>query len=100
AANADVIRAAQAAGDRGVEPTSEEAHAIVEAYLDGIARASHHVVDAAFRAGARARFARQDPRAMRYWELVAVLGGRHPTSSNVQAWKWIVRAVLHHIPEA
>jgi hypothetical protein len=54
--------------------------------------------DPAFRAGVRQRFARQDPRASRYWELVGILNGKHPMSGHVADWRWIVQALLHRIP--
>ena len=97
-ANAEIVEAARGARERGVTPESHEAKAILEPYLAGLAHAAGRNPDhAAFRAGVRQRFARQDPRASRYWELVAVLNGKHQMSSHVEEWKWIVAAVMHHV---
>jgi hypothetical protein len=45
----------------------------------------------------RERFWGHDPRAARYWQLVAKLNGRENVASTVKEWKWITAAVLHHL---
>jgi DNA-binding transcriptional MerR regulator len=100
ALNNEVVAAAAAARAAGTAPESDEAAAIVERYLAGLAglAGDKDPRDPAFRAGVRQRFARQDPRASRYWELVGILNGRHPMSGHVAEWRWVVQALLHHLP--
>jgi len=100
ALNSEVVAAAAAARAAGTAPDSDAAAAIVERYLAGLAGVAggKDPRDPAFRAGVRQRFARQDPRASRYWELVGILNGRHPMSGHVAEWRWVVQALLHHLP--
>jgi DNA-binding transcriptional MerR regulator len=99
--NAEIIEAAKAARERGVMPESQEARAVLEPYLAGMAKAAGRRPDeASFRTGFRERFARQDPRASRYWELVALLNGKHEMAGHVDEWKWVLAAVLHHVAPA
>lgn len=101
ALNDRTLEVVTAARERGVEPTSAEAKAIIDEYLEGMARlTSRSADDPKFRAGVRERFARQDPRASRYWELIAILNGRHEMSTRVEEWKWVVTALLHHVDAA
>ena len=44
----------------------------------------------------RERFARHDPRAARYWELVATMNGKPSMAIKVKEWNWVKAAVLHH----
>jgi hypothetical protein len=98
ALNAEIVQLAQGPRERGVLPESEEARPLVETYLAGLARmAGRQPDDPKFRAGVLQRFARQDPRASRYWELVAILKGQHEMSGHVEEWKWIVAAMRHHV---
>ena len=67
-------------------------------FRSGLAQGSgSSAADPKFRAGLRERFERQDPRASRYWELVAILNGKHEMSSRVEEWRWIVAATMHHV---
>jgi DNA-binding transcriptional MerR regulator len=98
-ANADVVAAARDALARGVAIESADAKALVERYVAALAAVSgRDPSDPRVRAGIRLRFERQDPRASRYWELVAVLNGKHQMSDHVQEWRFIVAALLHHLP--
>jgi DNA-binding transcriptional MerR regulator len=97
--NTEVVTAAAQARATGAAPDSDAAAAIVERYLAGLAAMrGQDPTNPAFRAGVRLRFARQDPRASRYWELVGILSGRHPMSGHVGEWRWIVEALLRRIP--
>jgi hypothetical protein len=99
--NDQMVSAAAKARQARAAPQSEAAAAVIEEYLQGLASLSgKDPRDPAFRAGVRQRFERQDPRASRYWELVAILAGRHPMSGHVEEWRWIVQALLHHLPAA
>jgi hypothetical protein len=96
----DVAAAAKDAIARSVGPESPEAGRIVERYGAALAAARGGTLDAATRQGMRERFERHDPRASRYWELVAILGGKAVgaprTHSTIADWKWIREAILHH----
>jgi DNA-binding transcriptional MerR regulator len=99
-ANDEALRAATEARASGLAPESDRAKQIVERYVADMARAAGHPANAAFRAGMLERIERQDPRASRYWELVATLGGKHEMSSRVAEWAWIVAAVRRHLGES
>jgi DNA-binding transcriptional MerR regulator len=77
-------------------PESEEAKYIVERYAAALAAAKGGAFDDLMRRGMRERFARHDPRAARYWELVGILGGEPSMAIKVEEWKWIKSAILHH----
>src|SRR5258706_4132269 len=92
------VKTLRSYSSRGAPCESDEAKVIVDQYLAGLARiAGSDPADPKFRAGARQRFERQDPRASRYWELVAIMKGTHPMSGHADEWRWIVAAVLHHV---
>lgn len=95
-ASDDVTAAARDALAHGVPPESGEGKAVVERYAAALAAAKGSSLDDTIRRGIRERFERQDPRASRYWELVAILKGTPSTQSNVAEWDWMKRAVLHH----
>jgi hypothetical protein len=40
---------------------------------------------------------RHDPRASRYWELVAILRGSEGVQRHTQAWAWVVEATHLHL---
>ena len=95
-ASDEVAAAAKDAMARRVSPQSEEAKAIAERYGAALAAARGKTFDDSARRAMRERFLGHDPRAARYWELVAVLNGRPSVASTVNEWKWITTAVLHH----
>jgi DNA-binding transcriptional MerR regulator len=96
--NSEILELAKGLRGRGVSPESDQARPLVETYLAGLASiAARPVDDPKFRAGVLQRFARQDPRASRYWELVAILKGQHEMSADAEEWRWIVAAMLHHV---
>lgn len=95
----EVAAAAKDALARSVAPETEEARKVVERYATALAGARGGTFDAAMRRGMRERFERHDPRAARYWELVATLNGTPSVDSTVREWKWITTAVLHHFAD-
>lgn len=97
AANDETLARATEARAHGIAPESDGAKPVVDAYVAAMARAAGNPPDAKFRAGMRQRIQRHDPRASRYWELVAILNGKHEMSSRVDEWKWIVAAAMHHL---
>jgi len=96
--NAEILALAKEARRKGATSESVDAKVIADRYAAGLARiAGRDPADPKFRAGVRQRFERQDPRASRYWELVAIMKGTHEMSSQADEWRWIVAAVLHHV---
>jgi DNA-binding transcriptional MerR regulator len=100
AVNARAVAAAASARATGAPPDSAAATTVVDDYLAGLAGlASRDARDPAFRAGVRQRFARQDPRTSRYWQLVTILNSAHPMAAHIEDWRWIVQALLRQVPE-
>jgi DNA-binding transcriptional MerR regulator len=95
-ASDDVMIGAKHAVARGVAAQGDEAKAIVEQYGAALAAAKGGTFDDDTRRGMFERFVKHDPRAARYWELVALLNGTPSMASNVKEWDWIKNAVLHH----
>jgi DNA-binding transcriptional MerR regulator len=97
-----------AALEAGVEPGSEEAEPIVaeilaafggaasagEADRAGPAREGGRARAATFRAELADRFEQgADPRAERYWQLLAVINGWPPAPTTMPAWRWTIDAL-------
>ena len=96
-ASSAIMAKAQAARDRGVSPSSDEAGAIVREWLEVTATSMKRQPDAAFMRECRERMKRHDPRASRYWELVAILRGSEGAERHTQAWAWVVEATHLHL---
>jgi DNA-binding transcriptional MerR regulator len=99
-ANETASQAAAAARARGDSPESAAGRAIVDAYVEGISKATGKPISEAMKRGVRERFERHDPRASRYWELVAIMNGRPPGAGNaptVADWRFITDAIKHHL---
>lgn len=86
------------AESKGLTPESAEAKGVVERCLAGFAAAMGQASDEAFRRALRKRYEEQDPRATRYWQLVAVLKGRPPPADPGAEWAWFTAASRHHFP--
>jgi DNA-binding transcriptional MerR regulator len=98
-----MVAAARQAMAKGNTPASPDARAIVDAFVQGAAAAMGKRPDEAFRKSLRARFEEQDPRASRYWELVAILKGRPPAQGPgenwpMEEWRWFIAASRAHYP--
>jgi DNA-binding transcriptional MerR regulator len=92
-----IVAAARSAIDRGVGPESAEAAPPVERFASEAAAASGKPDVAAFRASMREHYERHDPRAARYWELVAIMKGQKPAAGPNEEWRWITQAIKHHL---
>jgi DNA-binding transcriptional MerR regulator len=104
AAAALVAERGGAALEAGIEPGSEEAEAIVDevvrAFAGGTeagaaggteARGSGGTVD---RTELADRFEQgADPRAERYWQLLAIINGWPPVPTTMPAWRWTIAAL-------
>jgi hypothetical protein len=73
----------------GIEPGSEEAEPIVAEIARPFAAGGP-----AARAQLAARFEEgADPRAERYWQLLAVINGWPPVPTTMPAWRWTIEAL-------
>jgi DNA-binding transcriptional MerR regulator len=87
AAAAVVAERGGAAVQAGIEPGSEEAETIVEKVLESFdPSASRAALADRFEQGA-------DPRAERYWHLLAVINGWPPVPTTMPAWRWTIAAL-------
>ena len=68
--------------EAGIEPGSEEAEVIVNEIV--AAFAGEPVAGGAGSA---------DPRAERYWQLLAVINGWPPVPTTMPAWRWTIDAL-------
>jgi len=76
-----------AALEAGIEPGSEEAEAIVDEIVQSLkADVSRAELADRFEQGA-------DPRAERYWQLLAVINGWPPVPTTMPAWRWTIDAL-------
>lgn len=92
-------RKAEQAIDRGLEPASGEAGALVRDWLETLARTLDRKPDATFRAWLLSKYTQHDERASRYWELVAIMKGQPPQASPNREWRWILAAMKHHLAD-
>lgn len=94
-----IVTKAQAALDRGVSPSSDEAGEIVREWLAATAAGMKRQLDTAFIGECQERARRHDPRASRYWELVAILRGSEYVQRQTEAWAWMHEATRLHLGE-
>ena len=86
-AAAVVTERANAALAAGLDPASPEAQAIVDEVLPAFP-GDHD------RAALADRFATgSDPKAERYWQLMAIINGWPPVPTTVPAWEWFIAAL-------
>ncbi|SEE06416.1 MerR family transcriptional regulator [Bradyrhizobium erythrophlei] len=94
-----ILREATLAIDSGLEPTSEVGNTLARQWLATSARLMAQQPDLNFRNWLRTKYAQHDPRATRYWELIAIMRGQSPDSSPNRQWAWIVDAMRHHLAD-
>jgi len=93
---AAVLVAERGAGalEAGIRPGSREAEAVVEEIVEAFGGGEGAAEDPAFRAQLVERFEQgADPRAERYWQLLAVINGWPPVPSTMAAWRWTIDAL-------
>jgi DNA-binding transcriptional MerR regulator len=83
----------------GFEPTSETGNVLVRELMETSARLMGREPNLDFRKWLHHQYAQHDPRASRYWELVAIMKGQPPQGSPNQEWLWIATAVKHHLAD-
>ncbi|MEA2460224.1 MAG: hypothetical protein QOH90_401 [Actinomycetota bacterium] len=92
-AYAEVSDNAAQAMASGLSPSSSEGGAIAERVITSHARAVHKEDDEGFRASMLDGYANQDPRAARYWELLATIRGDESAAQQTRVTNWIAEAV-------
>lgn len=90
---------AKEAIDSGLEPSSAEGAALMQGWLETLARTLERQPDAAFRQWLLSKYTQHDERGGRYWELVAIMKGQSPESSPNREWKWVLAAMKHHLAD-
>jgi len=85
------VAAARAAG---IEPMSAGATPVVDELIGAYAAAGGRVDDAAYRRELLDQFElANEPRAERYWQLLAIINGWPPIPSRMPLWGWFVEAL-------
>ncbi|MDC3955294.1 helix-turn-helix domain-containing protein [Polyangium jinanense] len=92
-AQSEAVAAAREARGRGVDPHSAEALAIAERFVWAAASANGRELDDAFAEQLRKT---QDPRALRYWELVSAMTGE-PLSPAYEDGRWLGAAIARFL---
>lgn len=82
---------------QGFGPESETAHMLAREWLETSARVMNRAPDDDYKAWLRTRYAAHDSRAVRYWELVAIMKGQPPQTSPNREWNWVIDAMKHHL---
>jgi hypothetical protein len=90
----DVAERAGAAMSAGLDPASDQARAVVDGLAGQYASAFARHDDTEFRRWLLARLeVSSDPRAERYWQLLAVINGWPQAPSMAPAYGWFTRAL-------
>jgi DNA-binding transcriptional MerR regulator len=97
-AEKQVLQARQAI-TQGSEPASEAGRALAQEWLETSARLMGRKPDRGFRTWLHDKYAQHDPRASRFWQLVAIMKGQSPERSPNQQWAWIIAAMKHPLAE-
>ena len=89
-----VAEKAGAAAAAGLDPSSREADAIHDDLVAAFAASAGREPDAAYRSelleNVRSGY---EPRAERYWQLIAIINGWPPIPSVMPAWAWFADAL-------
>jgi hypothetical protein len=97
-AKAAVAKAAGEARARGVAPNAEEARPVVEAFVRDMAQASGGAGAEVDMKSLREQMRlKADPRAERYWQLVAIMRGQAAPSGVFDDMRWLSDAIRHHV---
>jgi DNA-binding transcriptional MerR regulator len=95
-ASEPLIEKARQAVAAGFEPTSERAKSLAQGWLETTARLMGREPDPDFKKWLQEKYEQHDPRASRYWELVAILRGQSK-NAGPKEWDWIIAAMKHHL---
>jgi hypothetical protein len=96
---AAVTEKALPAAQAGMDPSSAEAGVIHDELVALFAESAGRETDEAYRRelldGIRLG---SDPRAERYWQLIAIINGWAPIPSTVAGWDWFGDAIAARLP--
>jgi len=98
-ASEDLTVKASQAISAGFGPTSETGKALARELLETSARLMGREPNQDFKKWLHAQYTQHDPRASRYWELVAIMKGQSPQTSPNREWLWIASAMKHHLAD-
>lgn len=93
AANDEVIADVIAAVEAGVAPGDDAAAALLDRFVALQSAARNRRPDAALRADQLWEFDQHDPRASRWWELVAILQEWPSPAPTIEAYAWVHEAL-------
>lgn len=101
--NDEVCERVGAAMSAGIDPASDQARPVVDALAASYSAAFARPDDADLRRWLLGRLkVSSDPRAERYWQLLAVINGWPPVPTLMPVYDWFTRALsadLRDIPE-
>lgn len=98
-ASESIIRRVKQAVARGEEPPSDTGRLLAQEWLETSARLLGREPNQDFKHWLRQQYAQHDPRASRYWELVAIMRGQSVDASPHAEWNWIAAAMKHHLAD-
>ena len=87
----------KAAMEQGHEPESEVGNSVAQDWLDRSARAMRRAPDKAFLDWQLEQYRKHHSRSARYQELMAILRGDTAGRSVGDEWRWITKAMEHHL---
>jgi hypothetical protein len=91
-----VTEKAGAAHAAGLDPTSAAARPVVDEIVGAWAAAAGSVDDAGYRRKLLDQLElANEPRAERYWQLMAVINGWPAIPSTAHLWSWFIAALCH-----
>jgi DNA-binding transcriptional MerR regulator len=94
-----VSERAGAAVTAGIDPASDEAQSTHDALVAAFAESVGRVVDEDYRRELLdAVIGGYEPRAERYWQLVAIINGWPPIPSAMPAWAWFRDSLAARLP--
>lgn len=94
-----MVAKARTAMAQELDPTSDTGGALAREWIAISAKTLGREPDRAFRDWLRQAYAAHDPKAARYWELVAILMGQPKDASPNREWGWMVAAMKHHLAD-
>lgn len=87
----------RAAIQEGHSPASDAGKSIAQKWLESSARAMKRPPDQAFLDWQLEQYRKHQSRSVRYQELMAILQGDTSPTSAGEEWRWITKAMEHHL---
>ena len=83
--------------DAGLPPSSAEAAALIDEIAGGWAASLHRIADADYRRALYDQLTTaHEPRAERYWQLLAIINGWPEIPTTSHRWAWFAEALRAH----